>query len=49
MYKLEPFAVNLGESVLKNNDLRVIFRRYFSEDSFTYQGKVYHSFKTYQL
>lgn len=29
--------------------MRVIFRRYFSDDLFTYQGKQYQNFKCYQL
>ena len=41
--------IDLGMATLKNTDLRVIFRRYFSDDPFTYQGTQYKNFKTYAL
>lgn len=48
-FKLKPYAIEFGTAVLKNCDLRVIFRRYFSDDSYTYQGRQYQNFKCYQL
>jgi hypothetical protein len=41
--------IDLGSLTLKNCDLRVLFRRYFSDDSFTYQGAEYQNFKLYAL
>jgi hypothetical protein len=46
---MKPYSVDFGDSTLKNGDLRVIFRRYLSDDSFMYQGKQYRNFKCYQL
>jgi hypothetical protein len=48
-FEVVALPIDLGMATLKNTDLRVIFRRYFSDDPFTYQGTQYKNFKTYAL